>query len=61
MDRLDDAILRAFAEWRTPWLNRAAADVSSLGSMLQRVNKLDEPKKMRNVWMKTICVQSVEN
>jgi undecaprenyl-diphosphatase len=33
MDRLDDAILRAFAEWRTPWLNRAAADVSSLGSM----------------------------
>lgn len=32
MDRLDEAILRALAEWRTPWLNRAMADLSSLGS-----------------------------
>ena len=32
MDRLDKAILLALADWRTPWLNKAAADVSSLGS-----------------------------
>lgn len=32
MDRLDEAILRAFADWRSPWLNRAVADLSSLGS-----------------------------
>lgn len=32
MDQLDEAILRAFADWRVPWLNKAVADVSSLGS-----------------------------
>jgi len=33
MDQLDEAILRAFADWRTPWLNKAATDLTSLGSM----------------------------
>lgn len=32
MGGFDEAILRAIAGWRTAWLNRAAADVSSLGS-----------------------------
>ena len=29
---LDEAILRLFADWRSPWLNIAATNVSSLGS-----------------------------
>jgi undecaprenyl-diphosphatase len=32
LNQLDDAILLALADWRSPWLNRAAASISFLGS-----------------------------
>jgi undecaprenyl-diphosphatase len=33
MNEFDEAILRAVAQWRTPWLNRAMSDISALGGM----------------------------
>jgi undecaprenyl-diphosphatase len=33
MHGLDEAILIAFANWRTPWLNRAVVEITALGSL----------------------------
>jgi undecaprenyl-diphosphatase len=34
MNEFDEAILRVLAQLRTPWLNRAMSDITSLGSMM---------------------------
>jgi undecaprenyl-diphosphatase len=49
MGGLDEAILQTFANWRSPWLNQAATDITALGSLT--INILVSSVAFTVLWM----------